>query len=218
MNKLIVKVAPSILSADFTNLKDEISRLNNTDADYIHIDIMDGHFVPNLTFGASIVQQLRPLTNKIFDTHLMVQNPENFVDDFIKAKVDIITFHIESTNHHDRLIKYIKDKGIKVGIALNPSTHENVLEYLIDEIDLILVMTVNPGFGGQKFLDNQLTKIKNIKENFIKNKNIDLEVDGGVNFQNSIKLVQAGANVLVAGTTIFQNKNYAENISKLKGL
>ena len=217
MNTL-VKVAPSILSADFTNLKDEILRLNNTEADYIHIDIMDGHFVPNLTFGASIVKQLRPLTKKIFDTHLMVQNPENFVDDFIKAKVDIITFHIEATTHHDRLVKYIKDKGIKVGIALNPSTHENVLEYLVDEIDLILVMTVNPGFGGQKFLSNQLTKIKNIKDNFIKNKNIDLEVDGGVNFQNSINLVQAGANVLVAGTTIFQNNHYAENISKLKGL
>ena len=213
----MVKIAPSILSANFTKLGEEIINLNNTSAEYIHIDIMDGHFVPNLTFGASIVQQLRPLTSKIFDTHLMVKNPENFVDGFIKAKVDIITFHIESTTHHDRLVKYIKDKGIKVGIALNPSTHENALEYLIDEIVLILVMTVNPGFGGQTFLSNQLAKIKNIKDNLIKNKNIELEVDGGVNFQNSIHLIQAGADVLVAGTTIFQNNNYAENIIKLKG-
>ncbi len=208
-----IKIAPSILSADFSILNKEIEKLDN--ADYIHIDIMDGHFVPNLTFGAKLVKDIRKWTNKVFDIHLMVENPDNYIEPMIDAGADIITVHYESCIHLERTIKKIKDFKIRVGVALVPTTSEDVLKYIIDYLDLILVMTVNPGFGGQKFISSQLEKIKNIKK-LIRNKNIDLEVDGGINKETSKLVKEAGANVLVAGSYIFGSDNYGDAINKLR--
>ncbi|MFL1781153.1 Ribulose-phosphate 3-epimerase [Candidatus Hepatincolaceae symbiont of Richtersius coronifer] len=211
-----VKIAPSILAANFTKLGEEIINLDKAGADHIHLDVMDGNFVNNLTFGASIIKQIRPLTTKIFDVHLMVDHPEDFIEPMVEAGADIITFHYEACIHHDKLITKIKNKGIKVGIALNPSTPEQVLEYIIDKLDLVLVLTVNPGLGGQSFIPSQLKKIKNIKDNFIKSRNIDLQIDGGVDLTNSKQLKELGATILVAGTAVFKNSNYSANIKALK--
>lgn len=207
-----IKIAPSILSADFSILKDEIEKLSN--ADYIHIDVMDGHFVPNLTFGAKLVKDIRKWTDKIFDVHLMVENPDNYIESMVSAGADIITVHYESCIHLERTIKKIKEFGVKVGLALVPTTNEDVLKYIIDDLDLILVMTVNPGFGGQKFISSQLEKIKNIRK-LIENRNIDLEVDGGINEETSRLVKDAGANVLVAGSFVFK-EDYNYNIGLLK--
>ena len=210
-----VKIAPSMLSADFTKLADEIKNLETAGADYIHFDVMDGHFVPNLTFGAMVVKQLRPLTKLPFDVHLMVNNPQDYVTDFKAAGANILTFQYESYSHHDRLISLIKEQGMQVGIALNPSTSEDCLQYIIHKIDIITVMSVNPGFGGQIFLPEQLQKIKNIKQKY-SNNNFLIEVDGGVSEKNAKKIIEAGADILVAGTAIFKNANYKNNINKIK--
>lgn len=209
----MVKISPSILSADFSILKEEIQKLD--EADYIHIDVMDGNFVPNLTFGPKLIKDIRKYTDKVFDVHLMVNNPENYIDSMAEAGADIITIHYESCIHVDRVITRIKDKGLKAGLTLVPSTNENVLQYLLDKLDLILVMSVNPGFGGQKFLYSQLDKIRNIKK-MIGNKNIEIEVDGGINEETYKQVIDAGADVLVAGSYVFNSNDYNEAIRKLR--
>ena len=207
-----IKIAPSILSADFSILKEEISKIKT--ADYLHIDVMDMHFVPNLTFGPKLIKDIKKHTNIPFDVHLMVNNPEQWIP-LIKDFSDIITVHYESCIHLHKTIQEIKKCGKMAGIALNPSTNEDVLKYLLDDIDLILVMTVNPGFGGQSFINSQLEKIKNIK-NMIKDKNIILEVDGGINDKTGKLCIGQGANMLVAGSFIFNNENYENAIKILK--
>ena len=211
----MVMIAPSILSADFSDLKNEILRLDEAGADVIHLDIMDGHFVPNLTFGPSLVKAIRPYTKLPFDVHLMVSNPDEMLEWFAVSGADLITVHEEACPHLDKTIDAIHSLGLKAGVALNPSTPETVLEYIIDKLDLILVMTVNPGFGGQSFMENQLDKIAKIKK-MIGNRKIILSVDGGINPMTGAQAVAAGADLLVAGTAIFAGGNYAKNIEDLR--
>ena len=212
-----VRIAPSILSADFSKLGEEIRAVDEAGADYIHVDVMDGHFVPNLTIGPLVVESLRKTTKKIFDVHLMISPVDPFVESFAKAGADIITFHPEAGAHPHRTVQLIKSLGKKAGISLNPATPAGVLDHLMDDIDLILVMTVNPGFGGQKFIP-LLDKIKDIRARIDKSgRTIDLEVDGGVNAETAPQVIRAGADVLVAGTSVFKEKNYREAIQKLRG-
>lgn len=214
-----IKIAPSILSADFANLEKEIKAIEEAGADYIHIDVMDGHFVPNLTIGPCVIKALRKTTKLPFDVHLMIDKVDQYIEDYAQAGADIITFHIEASTHIDRTISLIKSYNKKVGISLVPSTHESVLDYIISELDLILIMTVNPGFGGQKFIPSQLEKIKKIKQK-IKNtgKDIELQVDGGITSDNIEQVVEAGANVIVAGSYIFKDgpEQYKRNINSLR--
>ena len=210
----MLQISPSILSADFANLHSEIIKLEESGADMIHIDVMDGHFVPNLTFGPDVIKSIRKSTKLPFDVHLMIESPENYINSYVEAGADIITIHPETTKHLDRTISMIKNHNIKAGIALLPTSSPKILEYILDKIDLILVMTVNPGFGGQKFLNNQISKISEISK-MIANNNIILSVDGGINNQTAPKVVQAGANMLVSGSYIFQD-NYKDRIHLLK--
>ena len=212
-----LKIAPSILSSDFAILGEEVKRITEAGADYIHIDVMDGSFVPNITLGSSVVKSIRKYSPLPFDVHLMVSNPEQHVEQFAQAGADIITFHAEATVHIDRLIDKIHSLGKKAGISLVPSSDESILNYLYNKIDSILVMTVNPGFGGQSFIASQLNKIKNIRRKIIESKrNIDLQVDGGINDSTARMCKEAGANIVVAGSYIFRNQNYAANIQSLK--
>lgn len=217
MNKNI-KIAPSILSADFSKLGEEVTAISASGADYIHIDIMDGHFVPNLTIGPKIVKAIRPYSNLIFDVHLMINNVDHYIKEFAEAGADIITIHAESTLHLDRSLNLIKSLGKKAGISLVPSTHEDTLDYILDLVDLVLVMTVNPGFGGQEFLPTQLHKIERIRKKIDhSHRKIELEVDGGINPQTAKQALKAGADVLVSGNYIFKDGPdfYKKNIASL---
>ena len=210
-----IKIAPSILSADFSKLGDEIKKLDETCCDYIHIDVMDGHFVPNLTIGYEIISSLRPYTKKIFDVHLMIDPVKKFLGNFAEAGANIITIHHEIEENVIECLMLIKSLGLKAGISIKPQTNEKVLEKYLNYVDLVLIMTVEPGFGGQKFINSQLKKISNVKK-IIGTKNIELEVDGGINNLNNKSVIEAGANVLVAGSSIFKNSNYNQNIIELK--
>lgn len=212
------KIAPSILSADFSKLGEEIQAISES-ADYIHIDIMDGHFVPNITIGPKVVKSLRPHSELVFDVHLMTYNVDHYIKEFAEAGADIITIHAEACTHLDRSLNLIKSLGKKAGVSLVPSSHEDKLDYVMDIADLILVMSVNPGFGGQKFISSQLKKIENIKNKIIKtSRSIELEVDGGINPITAKQVIDAGADVLVSGDYIFKDgpEYYSKNISSLR--
>ena len=213
-----IKISPSILSADFSRLADQVREAEEAGVDYIHVDVMDGHFVPNITIGPLVVKALRPITKLPLDVHLMIENPEFYVEDFSKAGADIITVHQEATLHLHRTIQQLHDLGIKAGVSINPSTSVRTLDEIICDVDLILVMSVNPGFGGQSYIHSCTNKIRKVRE-MLDDRGVsaDLEVDGGVNVDTINEVISAGANAFVAGSAIFNDKNsVAENVSALR--
>ncbi|MDC1366223.1 ribulose-phosphate 3-epimerase [Pelagibacterales bacterium] len=215
-----IKVSPSILASDFSKLGEEVAALAKAGADYIHVDVMDGHFVPNISMGPSIVKSVRGKTSIPFDVHLMIDPIEPYIDDFIKAGADIISIHPEANDNIEKCIDKIKSNNVKAGLAINPDTNWEVVIPFLDKLDIIVVMSVHPGFGGQKFIPSALEKLKLLRKKIDEtHPHIELEIDGGVNFDNIDSILKAGANVIVAGTTTFTGgeKEYANNISKLRG-
>ena len=211
------KIAPSILSADFTRLGEEIQDVEKAGADYIHIDVMDGHFVPNITIGPMIVKAAKRVAKTPLDVHLMISNPDEFIDEFADAGADIISVHTETLNHLHRTIQHIRARGVSPGVSLNPATPLNILEYILDEVGMVLLMTVNPGFGGQKFIHQVLPKIERVREMIDKRGlNTELEVDGGISPENIGMVSSAGADVFVAGSAIFYSNDYKNTISLMK--
>lgn len=216
---VMVQISPSILSADFGSLKEEILKLEKGGADYIHLDVMDGTYVPNITFGSPVIKKLRNITDIPFDVHLMIDRPERYIKDFVDAGADIITVHQEATTHLHRTIEEIKSYGIKVGVSLNPATSLDTIEYVLDYIDLVLIMTVNPGFGGQKFIGSMKRKIKKLR-NIVDDKNLDIliEADGGIKLDNAKEIIDYGLDIVVVGSGIFEAKNITERTKIFKSL
>lgn len=210
-------VAPSILSADFGNLANDISMLNSSEADWVHIDVMDGHYVPNISFGMPIIDSINAISNKPLDIHLMISKPERYIEKFLKYNTKVLTIHLEASRHLHRTIQEIKSKGVMAGVAINPHTDVNHLNEIINDIDIVCVMSVNPGFSGQNFIKNSYNKVKKLKKIILEKKSkCKIQVDGGVNIINAKKLVEFGADVLVAGNFIFKSDNPHKNINSLK--
>ncbi|MGL9757397.1 MAG: ribulose-phosphate 3-epimerase [Wolbachia sp.] len=222
-----IKIAPSILSADFAKLGEEVKRISDLNVDYIHIDVMDGNFVPNITIGPNVIYAIRKYSNLPFDVHLMIKSPGEHIESFINAGADIITIHAEAEIHLERLVRRVKsyknindtEKTMQVGVSIVPSTSPSVLEYIMDELDIVLIMTVNPGFGGQEFIHSQLSKISTVKK-MIQERNLktQVSVDGGVNFSNAADIIKAGADILVVGSTIFKAEDMKKAVNDLKNL
>lgn len=212
-------IAPSVLAADFNNLGRDLEMINQSNADWLHVDIMDGRFVPNISFGAAIVKSMKKVCNKPFDVHLMIEEPGRYIPEFRDAGADVITVHLEACPHLHRVIQQIKETGAKAGVAINPHVNVNQLEDVLEDVDLICLMSVNPGFGGQKFIYQTLPKLRKLKEMCdVRNLSPYIEVDGGVGLQNAEKVLQAGANVLVAGSAVFKSENPTQTIDKLKDI
>ena len=211
----MIKVAPSLLASDFTRLAEEVKTIEN--ADMLHLDIMDGHFVPNLTFGPGLISALRDKTNLVFDTHLMISNPEDYIEEYAEAGSDYITFHIEATNHSHRLVQRIKEAGCKAGVSLNPGTSLKDIELILPDLDMVLIMSVNPGYGGQKYISQITEKISKLND-MIKevNNNVEIAVDGGIKLHNVREVINAGADIIIAGSAIFGSENPYETVEKFR--
>ena len=213
----MIKLAPSMLSADFAKLLEDVKKVEKAGCEYLHIDVMDGHFVPNITLGPGIVKSLRRDVNMVFDTHLMIENPDNYIKDFVDAGSDLIVVHVEACRHLHRTIQSIKSHNVKAGVALNPATPIESIKHVLEDVDMVLIMTVNPGFGGQSFIEGMIDKIKELKQIIDeKNLKIDIQVDGGIKPSNIHQVVEAGANVIVAGSAIFNSENIEETVRLMR--
>ena len=213
----MIKLAPSILSADFARLLEDVKKVEEAGCEYLHIDVMDGHFVPNITLGPGIVKSLRKDVNMVFDTHLMIENPDNYIKDFVDAGSDLIVVHQEACRHLHRTIQNIKSYNVKAGVALNPATPIETIKHVLEDVDMVLIMTVNPGFGGQSFIESTIEKIQELKKIIDeKNLNVDIQVDGGIKPNNIDKVVKAGANIIVAGSAIFNSDDIAQTVKLMR--
>lgn len=213
----MIKLAPSILSADFARLLEDVKKVEEAGCEYLHIDVMDGHFVPNITLGPGIVKSLRKDVNMVFDTHLMIENPDNYIKDFVDAGSDLVVVHQEACRHLHRTIQNIKSYNVKAGVALNPATPIETIKHVLEDVDMVLIMTVNPGFGGQSFIESTIEKIQELKKLIDeKNLNVDIQVDGGIKPNNIDKVVKAGANIIVAGSAIFNSDDISQTVKLMR--